>query len=259
MYWITVNVTVLTDDSHDIHSKKTTASQTNLPFKKPSRWFVLKLYCTLCQGCDLQKIWGRTEASHCRRATSVSSKPACVVDGWRSQWNFHSQQLLVISRRALRLTERRQSNIQMQVQRGNYDTEFHCVHMCIYEKVCPLLWQQDGTDVNAFIIRARSRLNRKFKTTECVFLFPTHRKTCVFHWPISFQDQKYPFCVKTIKHYCIMDVISLKSCQRVPLKLNIDCHSSHTIYHNSFSTFISQLPNTCFQHFGRMIFLRIKH
>lgn len=52
----------------------------------PSRRFVLKLYYMLCQRCDLQTIWGRTEAAHCRRATSLCSKPACVSDGWRSQW-----------------------------------------------------------------------------------------------------------------------------------------------------------------------------
>lgn len=172
--------------------------------------------------------------------------------------NFHSQQLLVISWRALLavcLTKRRQYNIQMQVQRGHYDTEFHCVHMCIHEKACPLLWQQDGTDVYAFFIWARSQINCEFKKTKCVFLFPPQRKICIFHWPISFQDRKYPFCVKTIKHYYIMDVISLKSCQWVPLKLNTHCHSSHTIYHNSFSTpSFHSCRILAFQHFGKMMF-----
>lgn len=171
--------------------------------------------------------------------------------------DFHFQQLLVISRMALlavRLTKRRQSNIQMQVQRGHYDTEFHYVHMCIHEKVCPLLWQQDGTDVNAFFLWARSQLNSEFKTTEHVFLFPPQRKISIFHWPISFQDRKYPFCVKTIKHYCIMDVISLKFYQWFPLKLNTHCHSSHTIYHNSFSTLsFHSCRILAFQHFGQMI------
>lgn len=40
------------------------------------------------------------------------------------------------------LTQWRQCNIQMHVHdglRGHYNTEFHCIHMCIYEKLGPLL------------------------------------------------------------------------------------------------------------------------
>lgn len=70
----------------DILSNQTTASQIDLTFKKPSRRFVLKLYYMLSQRRDLQKIWGWTEASHCKRATSLCSKPTCVFDDWTSQW-----------------------------------------------------------------------------------------------------------------------------------------------------------------------------
>jgi len=120
----------------------------------------------LCWRCNLQKSWGRGSASGVPLVSVLSPLVFLTAGGLSGLSTPNSCWLLA---RGPHLTQWRQCNIQMDVHdglRGHYKTEFHCIHVCIYEKLGPLLWRKDGTDVNAFFIGLRT-----FKTTESVLLF----------------------------------------------------------------------------------------
>lgn len=95
--------------------------------------------------------------------------------------------------------------------RGDIITLSFIVSMCVYMKNCVLCFDKRMEQMLMHPLSV-------FKTTECVFFYSIAREQV----HISMNNQhtelrKNSFHVKTIKYYCVMDVISFKSCQRVPL------------------------------------------